>query len=106
MINEGEMKYVEQFTQAGKSIELMQIEAKKICTFLSCTYGFRVQELVADFVKDSNDIFWLINVKSFLLEESNYLLKFKEHEHLIKNQAAMLESLRVQASDSSNNISK
>jgi len=95
------MKYVEIFIQSGKSIQKMQIEARKLCTLLSRAWGFRVKELVADFIKDSRDIYWLIDVKSFVLEEGNYQLKLKEFSHLIENQATALESLRKQANDSS-----
>lgn len=101
LLNDNDLEHIQQFIQAGKSIERMQNEAKKICNILSRAYGFRVEELVADFVKDGHDVFWLINVKYFLLESTNYELKKQEHEHLIKKQAVALEILREQASDSS-----
>ena len=79
----------------------MQEEAKRICMFLSHAYGFRIEELIADFVRDKSDAYWLTNVKSFTLEPTNYNLKKLEHEKLIQNQAAILITLREQASDSS-----
>ncbi len=102
LITEGQMESVETFAQAGKSIERMEQEAKKICNFLSRAYGFRVLELVADFVRDKHDVFWLTNVRSFVLEESNYNVKRLEYEKVIENQAVVLEQLREQANDSSN----
>ena len=101
LINDGQLELVDTFSQSGKSIERMQIEAKKICNLLSRAYGFRIEELVADFVRDKHDTFWLINVKSFVLEESNYRVKMMEHEHVIENQAVLLGMLRGQANDSS-----
>lgn len=79
----------------------MQTEAKKICSFLSLAYGFRIVELVADFVKERDDRYGLLNVRSFVLEESNYSLKVRESQHLIENQAVLLGQLRTVASDSS-----
>ena len=104
LISDGQMEFVDTFAQSGKSIERMQIEAKKICNLLSRAYGFRIEELVADFVRDRHDTFWLINVKSFVLEESNYRVKTMEHEHVIENQAILLGLLREQANDSSNSL--
>ena len=89
------------FTQSGKSIERMQMAAKRICSFMARAYGFRVQELVVDFVRDLHDVYWLVNVKAFRLEDSNYELKVKEHAHLIENQGRILELLREEANDSS-----
>eukprot|EP01022_Parablepharisma_sp_SALTPOND_P000862 TRINITY_DN105159_c0_g1_i1.p2 TRINITY_DN105159_c0_g1~~TRINITY_DN105159_c0_g1_i1.p2 ORF type:complete len:607 (-),score=46.39 TRINITY_DN105159_c0_g1_i1:7835-9655(-) len=101
LVSDTQLELVDTFAQSGKSIERMQLEAKKLCSFLSRAYGFRVEEFVADFVKDKSDIYWLVNVKSFILENSNYHVKKLEHEKLIENQAVLLELLREQANDSS-----
>ena len=93
---------VEIFTQSGKSIDRMEQDAKKLCVFLSRAYGFRVEELVLDFIRDKYDRYWVMNVVSFVLESSNYYVKKLEHEKLISNQAAALGLLREQATDSSN----
>jgi len=100
-ISETQLELVDNFTQSGKSIQKMHACAKQICGFLSRAYGFRVKELVADFVRDRFDNYWLTNVKSFILEESNYNVKRLEHDKLIENQAILLEYLREQANDSS-----
>ena len=101
LISDTESELVESFSQSGKSISRMQEEAKKICSFLSRAYGFRVENFIADFVRDKSDVYWLTNVKSFTLEPTNYKLKKLEYEKLIQNQAVVLETLRDQASDSS-----
>ena len=101
LISDSESELVETFAQSGKSIIRMQEEAKRICMFLSRAYGFRIEELIADFVRDKSDAYWLTNVKSFTLEPTNYNLKKLEYEKLIQNQAAILITLREQASDSS-----
>ncbi len=101
LISENQLELVDTFTQSGKSIERMQQEAKKLCAFLSRAYGFRVEEFVADFIRDKSDQYWLTNVKNFVLEESNYHVKRLEHEKVIENQAVLLELLREQANDSS-----
>lgn len=90
------------FVQAGKSIERMCEQAKKLCNLLARVYGFRVNELVVDFVRDKRDVYWLTNIRYFSLEPSNYTLKKLEHQKLIQSQATALEQLRQQASDSSN----
>ncbi len=89
------------YTLAGKSIEGMQAEAKKVCDMMCTAFGLRVTELVADFVRDRDDRYWLTNVRSFLLEPSNYALKVKEFQHLIENQTVTLGKLRATANDSS-----
>ena len=101
LISDKQMELVDNFSQSGKSITRMKSEAKKLCNFLSRAYGFRVEEIVVDFVRDKADIYWIVNVKSFLLEPSNYNVKKLEHQRLIEAQAVMLESLREQANDSS-----
>ena len=80
----------------------MEQDAKKLCVFLSRAYGFRVEELVLDFIRDKSDRYWVMNVVSFVLESSNYYVKKLEHEKLISNQAAAIGLLREQANDSSN----
>lgn len=92
------------FTQAGKSIERMELELRKLCTFLFQAFGLRVEELAADFVKDKHDRYCLVNVKFFKLEERNYRVKQLEHAKLIENQATALEYLREHANDSSNTL--
>ncbi len=100
-LHEDDPESFDVYMLTGKAIERMQVEAKKICNLLSRAYGFRLLELVADFVKDRHDTYWLVNVKSFVLEEHNYGLKVKEHEHLIENQNVILDLLREEANDSS-----
>lgn len=102
LIADSQLELVDTFTQSGKSISRMENEMKKICNFLSAAYGFRVKEIVADFVKDKYDIYWLMNVKHFILEKNNYGMKMLEHNKLIQSQAIALEALREQANDSSN----
>jgi len=102
LIGSRQLELVNTFIQSGKSIERMQKEAKKLCNLLSLIYGFRINELVLDFIRDENDIYWLINIPYFTLEQSNYNIKKLEHQKLIQNQAITLELLRQQASDSSN----
>eukprot|EP00826_Nyctotherus_ovalis_P018212 TRINITY_DN15430_c0_g2_i1.p1 TRINITY_DN15430_c0_g2~~TRINITY_DN15430_c0_g2_i1.p1 ORF type:complete len:111 (+),score=39.38 TRINITY_DN15430_c0_g2_i1:127-459(+) len=62
VILDNQLELVETFTQSGKSIERMEQEAKGLCSFLSRAYGFRVEELVADFVRDKSGLYWLTNV--------------------------------------------
>jgi len=100
IISDTSMKLVDSFVQSGKSISRMQGEAKKICNFLSAAYGFRVEELVVDFIRDKFDTYWLMNVKSFALEPSNYKIKKFEYGSSI-SQAVALETLREQAKDTS-----
>jgi len=101
LISDKQLEFVELFSQSGKSIEQMKLSAKDLCNFLSRAYGFRVEELVADFVRDKHGIYWMINVRSFTLEPSNYKVKKLESEKLVLNQAVALEFLREQANDSS-----
>ena len=101
LISDNQMELVELFTQSGKSIEKMEQEAKDICSFLSRAYGFRVEELVADFVRGKSGAYWMTNVRFFILDPSNYNVKKLEFENVIQNQAIILEFLREQANDSS-----
>lgn len=104
LLKEDNQESYDQFRLSGKSIDRIQNEAKKLCSLLSLALGFRVIQLIADFAKTKNDTFYLTNVKGFLLEETNYELKVKEHLHLIENQAVVLEELRKIANDSSKHI--
>jgi hypothetical protein len=79
----------------------MEQELKKLRTFMFQAFGFRVEELVADFVKDKNDRYCLINLKYFTLESRNYNIKKLEHAKLIENKALALEYLREHANGSS-----
>lgn len=102
LLNEFNTETFDQFTLSGKVIEKMHIEAKKVTNLLSLAYGFRTVELVCDFIKsDVSENYFLVNVKSFKLEDTNYQLKVAENLHLIENQNAVLTSLRQVASDSS-----
>ena len=92
---------VETYTLAGKAIERILAEARQVCNLLALAYGYRLIELVADYVKDKEGRYWLNNVRSFVLEEHNYELKVREHEHLIENQSVILNLLREEANDSS-----
>eukprot|EP00826_Nyctotherus_ovalis_P015041 TRINITY_DN14240_c0_g1_i1.p1 TRINITY_DN14240_c0_g1~~TRINITY_DN14240_c0_g1_i1.p1 ORF type:complete len:170 (+),score=36.79 TRINITY_DN14240_c0_g1_i1:628-1137(+) len=100
LISDMQLELVDSFIQSGKAITRMQDEAKKLCNFLSAAYGFRIEELVVDFVRDKFDTYWLMNVKSFTLEPSNYKIKKLEYEKSI-SQSVVLETLREQAKDSS-----
>lgn len=95
-----------QYVLTGKTIEKVQAEAKKICAFLSLAYGFRVTELIADFVKARTDCYYLVNLKSFTLEETNYRQKVKEQLKTVESQAVVLRELRECASDSSKFLHK
>ena len=103
-ILDNQLELVELFIKSGKSIEQMEQEAKTLCSFLSRAYGLRLEELVADFVRDKYGIYWLTNVRSFILEPNNYNVKKLEYEKLIQSQVTVLEFLREQANDSSNLI--
>jgi len=98
---ESHKELIDVFTQAGKSIKRMEEELKKLRAFMFQAFGFRVEELAADFVKDKNDRYCLINVKYFTLESRNYNVKKLEHAKLIENQAVALGYLRERANDSS-----
>eukprot|EP00826_Nyctotherus_ovalis_P064406 TRINITY_DN9447_c0_g2_i4.p5 TRINITY_DN9447_c0_g2~~TRINITY_DN9447_c0_g2_i4.p5 ORF type:complete len:145 (+),score=46.29 TRINITY_DN9447_c0_g2_i4:405-839(+) len=102
LIPSNQPELLDVFMQAGKSIERMEQELRKLCTFLFQAYGLRIEELAADFVKDKRDRYCLVNVRFFKLEERNYNVKKLEHAKLIENQATALEYLREHANDSSN----
>jgi len=95
-----------QYILTGKTIEKIQTEAKRICSYLSLAYGFRITELVADFIKFKTDCYYLINLKSFTLEQTNYQQKVKEQLCLVETQAVTLKELRKVASDSSTFINQ
>ena len=53
----------------GGSVTVMEVETLKIKRFMKDMYGYRVNQLVIDFVKDREGKYWIRGVQAFTLEE-------------------------------------
>lgn len=54
-------------TSQGKNVEETTPYLLNIVKFLHIHLGIKFKELVGDFVKDESGIWWLINIKGFVL---------------------------------------
>lgn len=63
------------FTCKGNSLLILESQAESICKFLTNNAGLRINNMVLDFIRGENNIFWLVNVKSYELYENIYRIK-------------------------------
>ena len=57
----------------GASVQLMEIETLKIKRLLGEAFGYRIKQLVVDFIKDHNGKYWIRAVHSFTLANVIYI---------------------------------
>lgn len=76
--------------KTGKSLEETGMYLENIVKYFETHKNIKFEEIVGDFIKDANDVWWLINIKGFKMINSlnnsekyfDYLQDFKNIEAL------------------------
>lgn len=64
-----ELEGFEIFRSAGNAIASLEVECEKIISFLHSNYPVKITEIVLDFIRDSNGVWWLLGCKGFKLDD-------------------------------------
>ena len=65
----------EYYLSSGSSVSAYKAYATNIHHYLLKYYGYRIEYLVCDFLKDPLGQIWFLSLRSFKLEEQNYKIK-------------------------------
>lgn len=71
---------LEVFKQSGASLRPYEIEAEKIVSHLNKGYNIRIQEIVLDFIRDSNGVIWTSACKKIIVDPSTVVASLKPIE--------------------------
>ncbi|CAG9321748.1 unnamed protein product [Blepharisma stoltei] len=71
-VNTSKPRKIEIFKQSGTALLPYENEASKIIHYLNKGYNCRVQEIVLDFIRDSNGTVWLISCKRIIIDPSTF----------------------------------
>lgn len=85
---------VDVFPISGVALNRVVKDAQTVVFFLQSAYGVRIKCLVLDFLRDSQDRFWLLGCKGLLLEPSSLLAKAFHDKQMQEMSASELESFK------------
>ncbi|CAG9327889.1 unnamed protein product [Blepharisma stoltei] len=69
-VNMDKPETLEIYKISGPALKPFEKEAKNLVTYLNKGYNLRIQEIILDYLRDSNGVVWLCGCKSIKIDES------------------------------------